>query len=66
MLMCVIPELYRVEISYFCQKFFVAVALILLSCTFSESANLPVFIVELSTWCDLELPPSKNSILSFP
>jgi hypothetical protein len=44
--MCIIPELYRVDMSYFCLIFSVAVALILLSCTFSESANLPDFIVE--------------------
>ena len=46
--MCVIPELYIVEIFYFCMIFSVAVALIMLSCTFSEAANLKDFIVE--TW----------------
>jgi len=25
-----------------------------------------LFQSELSTWCDLELPPSNDSILSFP
>lgn len=48
LLMSVIPEMYRVEIFYFCLIFFVAVALIMLSCTFSETAILPDFIVE--TW----------------
>jgi hypothetical protein len=46
--MCVIAEMYRFEIFYFCLIFSVAVALILLSCTFSEAANLSDFIVE--TW----------------
>lgn len=31
---------------YFCVIFSVAVELIILSCTFSEAANLPDFIVE--------------------
>ena len=49
LLMCVTPEMYRFEIFFFSVLIFsVAVALILLSCTFSESANLPDFIVE--TW----------------
>jgi hypothetical protein len=46
--MCIIPEMYRVEIFYFCLIVSLAVTLILLSCTFSEAANLPDFIVE--TW----------------
>jgi len=44
--MCVIPEMYKVEIFYFCIIFSVAVALIMLLCTYSEAANLPDFIVE--------------------
>jgi len=43
---CVIPGLYRFESFYFCLIFSVAVALILLSCTFYEDANLPDFNVE--------------------
>jgi len=46
LLMCVIPEVYRVEIFYFCLIFSAAVALIMLSCTITESANLPDFIFE--------------------
>jgi hypothetical protein len=46
LLMYVIPQPFRVEIFYFCLIFAVAVALILLSCTFSEAANLLHFIVE--------------------
>jgi len=46
--MCIILELCRVDISIFCLIFSVAVAFIMLSCTFSKSANLPDFVVE--TW----------------
>jgi len=48
LLMCIILELCRVDISIFCLIFSVAVAFIMLSCTFSKSANLPDFVVE--TW----------------